>query len=234
MHKIGFNIKKIRKEKNITRKELSQKANITTSALANYENGYRTPNDDILLDISKALEVDFNYLLGKTKFKDFKSEELKEFNMVIDATLRSSNKDTIDISSSIIQSLGLMLYPPIYKNDINTLGFLYKYVEEIRSIYSLLECKNNFSESNNAHLAKYGVYDFLIEINKRITDITDEYYCYANKLDNTQEEFLRLKSRRNNNESLIQTLNIDDFNDDELKYLHNYINFIRFNRNNNL
>lgn len=232
MNKIGFNIKKIREEKNITRKELSEKANITPSALANYENGYRNPNDDVLREISEALGVDVNYLLGKTKFKDFKSEQIKEFDIVIDTILKSSNKDTIDISSNIIQSLSLMLFPPVYKNNIDTLKILYKYIEEVRNIYSLVECKHYFNESNNPHIVKYGLYDFLNEANERFRDITDEYYCYANNLDPKEKEFLNLKSKKNNNKSLIQSLNIDDFSDNELKDLHNYIKFIRFNRNN--
>ena len=62
MNKVGINIRNIRTDRKISRNELAAKANITASALANYENGYRTPSSDILERISIALNIDINYL----------------------------------------------------------------------------------------------------------------------------------------------------------------------------
>lgn len=61
--KIGDNIKKYRKQRNISQKEMSKKLNIPYSTYSNYENNNRTPPSDILNKIAIALNVSVNDLI---------------------------------------------------------------------------------------------------------------------------------------------------------------------------
>lgn len=62
--KIGDNIKKIRKSKGITQKEMSRLVDIPYSTYSNYENNNRTPPTDILNKIANYLDVSIYQLLG--------------------------------------------------------------------------------------------------------------------------------------------------------------------------
>lgn len=64
----NYNIKEIRKFRNITQKELSERIGVTSITIQNYENNRREPNIETLNKIANALDVplkaltDDNYL----------------------------------------------------------------------------------------------------------------------------------------------------------------------------
>ncbi|MGE6365167.1 helix-turn-helix domain-containing protein [Bacillus paramycoides] len=60
---VPFNIKRYRKEKKMTQKELAEKANISRSYLGDIEGGRYNPSLDTLNTIAKALNVNINLLL---------------------------------------------------------------------------------------------------------------------------------------------------------------------------
>ena len=62
--KVGNNIKKIRKEKNISQKDMAKKLNMPSSTYSNYENNNREPNALTLKKIADVLSVDVHDLLN--------------------------------------------------------------------------------------------------------------------------------------------------------------------------
>ncbi|MBU5356093.1 helix-turn-helix domain-containing protein [Paenibacillus barcinonensis] len=56
-----------RKSKRLTQEELAVKINLTKAAVSNYENGHSTPSNETLVAIADALDVDTDYLLGRTE-----------------------------------------------------------------------------------------------------------------------------------------------------------------------
>lgn len=73
---IGDNIKKLRKEKDYTQKQLAEMSGIATITLQQYELGKRTPQTEQLIKLSSALQVDINSLLedsDNTMLKAMKS-----------------------------------------------------------------------------------------------------------------------------------------------------------------
>lgn len=61
-------LKEARKNKKLTQGELAQKVGATKSTISNYENSYSTPSNRMLWNLSSALDVSTDYLIGKTKF----------------------------------------------------------------------------------------------------------------------------------------------------------------------
>lgn len=61
---IGDRIKKHRIEKGYTQKQLGDLINVSKVSICGYENGTRTPGLDKLADLSNALDVTPEYLLG--------------------------------------------------------------------------------------------------------------------------------------------------------------------------
>ncbi|MDY7989799.1 helix-turn-helix transcriptional regulator [Paenibacillus polymyxa] len=55
-----------RKKKKLTQEELALKINLTKAAISNYENGHSTPSNETLVALADVLDVDTDYLLGRT------------------------------------------------------------------------------------------------------------------------------------------------------------------------
>ncbi len=70
MVSIGQRILNLRKELNLSQKELAEKVGITEASLSRYENNLREPKAEIITKISEALGCSTDYLLGKTNIKD--------------------------------------------------------------------------------------------------------------------------------------------------------------------
>lgn len=59
-------LKIARKRKKLTQEDLAKILKTTKGTVSNYENGHSSPSTDMLKDIADALEVDTDYLLGRT------------------------------------------------------------------------------------------------------------------------------------------------------------------------
>ena len=62
-------LRKIRKEKGLTMKQLGAIVGVTEAAISQYETGKREADFETLLKISEALDCTVDYLLGREKTK---------------------------------------------------------------------------------------------------------------------------------------------------------------------
>lgn len=60
----GERLSKLLNEKNMTQKELSDKAGVNVVSMSRYVHGTRTPRARVLMNMAKALDVSTDYLLG--------------------------------------------------------------------------------------------------------------------------------------------------------------------------
>lgn len=65
---IGENIKKYRKIRGLTQKELAELCGLATGTIQQYELGKRTPNINTIIEISKKLEVTVDNLMSQLEF----------------------------------------------------------------------------------------------------------------------------------------------------------------------
>lgn len=70
MADVGRNIKKIRKDKNLTQDELAERLHCTRQTISNYENGKSEPNIELLIEIASVLEVEVTDLIYGLKKKE--------------------------------------------------------------------------------------------------------------------------------------------------------------------
>ncbi len=54
---IGFRLRELRKEKNLTMKQLAEKIGLTEQAISQYERGIRTPSSNITDKLCEALDI---------------------------------------------------------------------------------------------------------------------------------------------------------------------------------
>lgn len=110
---IGDRIKEAREHKNLSRSELAEKANVTMSAISNYENSISSPKEAVLLKLMDILDIDANFLfqdmvekkpsvyltpsestmIDKYRKLDTISRELVD--LVIDKELERSTSDSV-------------------------------------------------------------------------------------------------------------------------------------------
>lgn len=80
---IGGNIRKYRKDKNLSRKELANEIGCSVYAIEKYEQGQRTPNINTLMAIGKALDVTYTDLIeGKERKRLKVTVKLTETDIV--------------------------------------------------------------------------------------------------------------------------------------------------------
>ncbi|MBR1645766.1 MAG: helix-turn-helix transcriptional regulator [Selenomonadaceae bacterium] len=66
MFDFGERLKQIRKERNLMQKQLAELIGSTERGVQHYESGDREPAFRVILAILDNLDVDANYLLGRT------------------------------------------------------------------------------------------------------------------------------------------------------------------------
>lgn len=69
MVNFGEKIKKLRKEKKLTQKQLADLAGVAISAISAYESGNRYPSYEVLINLSHIFHVSTDYLLGISSIK---------------------------------------------------------------------------------------------------------------------------------------------------------------------
>lgn len=102
--KIGEFIKKIRKENNLTQKDLAQKYGVTYQAVSKWENGINLPDISLIQKMSKDFNISMEELLEGEKKETFKAK----------------NKNHVLVLSLIIISLfGFIVYLINHNGNFN-------------------------------------------------------------------------------------------------------------------
>ena len=115
MADVGKNIRKIRKEKNLTQDEMAERLYCTRQTISNYENGKSEPDIDLLIEIAGVLEVEVNDLIY-----GFKKKENRRKQKVV---------SVIVLASAIIMLIVIAILEPVtehytWKRLILAPGFL--------------------------------------------------------------------------------------------------------------
>ena len=66
MFEFGERLRSVRKEHHLTQKQLAEQIGVTERNLRHYELGTMKPGLDVILSILDNIDVDANYLLGRT------------------------------------------------------------------------------------------------------------------------------------------------------------------------
>ena len=77
---IGKTIKKLRKQRGSTRKELANELGVSYSTIAMYEYGEREPNIALIVKLCKFFHCSADYLIGLTSNKEI----IKEYKNVLE------------------------------------------------------------------------------------------------------------------------------------------------------
>lgn len=83
MVEFGAKLKKLRKEKNLTQKQLASLIGVQNSVISFYEVGERVPSPEITIKLATALHVSSDYLLGIEKNESVDVSGLDEHDKML-------------------------------------------------------------------------------------------------------------------------------------------------------
>lgn len=182
---IGSEIRRIRKNRNISQKNLAHMVGISEESLRRIENNHNNPRVDNFLDILEVLGIDFEIILmddcgsswnlvnQQIKSIDNDLENLSLNKLDANIEKLKNLKDFIPESYETKLMQYILYYEGIYEKDINR-----DYIKFRDSLLKALEI-------NGKSLDK-GFKKFYCDIEKRILIKLSEYYYY-----NNDEEFSR-------------------------------------------
>lgn len=101
---VSERIKQARKNNKLTQEELAKKVNITKATISNYENGYSSPSNEMLVDLSDVLNVTTDYLLGRDSVNHFNSPTKQERCLGNDLISEKEYKFLTDVLKSYRES----------------------------------------------------------------------------------------------------------------------------------
>lgn len=68
MNKIAIRLRELRRNSNLTLKEVSERLEVTMRSICRYEDGSREPSVDLIIKFCKLYDCTADYLIGLTDF----------------------------------------------------------------------------------------------------------------------------------------------------------------------
>lgn len=135
---LGYTIRELRKEKGISQRELAEAIGMRANAINNYENGYRTPDANTVLQLAKYFSVSADYLLGLTPSRTSavwtnaieKSDKISELLKAIRPDIRDKFLPVLE--DFLEDGASTKSYAAI----LNCLSSIMTDLQKIKSIYS--------------------------------------------------------------------------------------------------
>lgn len=128
--KFGNFISELRKEKNMTQKELADKLNLTDKAISKWERGLSFPDITLLEPLSRALDITLVELIKAEKMQNSENTEIEE---VVNETIKISKNEVYNTkkkSKIIIISLCVLMI--IYIIISSLLNIFPRYGEDLK------------------------------------------------------------------------------------------------------
>lgn len=102
--KLNEKISILRNRKGLTQEQLGAFAGVKKRAIVYYENGQRTPSDEILSGIAKGLDITIEFLLDDSQDIEFTKEEI----FINEAKIKYGTKGAAEAAKTINRIKALM------------------------------------------------------------------------------------------------------------------------------
>ena len=106
--KIGKFIQQLRKEKNMTQKDLAEKLGVTDRAISKWENGRGMPDLSLMKALCDELDISVNELLSGEKIESENYQERFEENIL--NTIEYTNKKVVHKNLIFIGAIGAVIF----------------------------------------------------------------------------------------------------------------------------
>ena len=119
--KCGNFIAELRKERNLTQKDLATELNVSDKAISRWETGKGFPDVDSLQALSNFFDITINELLAGEKADNKTIEEIAEENILTVITETEKNKKSKKTTTALSIIFALILLIPLLKGSIESI-----------------------------------------------------------------------------------------------------------------
>lgn len=198
MENIGNNIKKVRKEKNMTQNEFASAVGISRSYLGDLENNRKSPSADTIRKLAKNLKVSETYLLtGKDDYASILIDDLEE-------ELSENESISKNIAPLIIADVKNRLFPKYFHKTYTNRDDLEKAFMEFKT--DAIETWTNYDSLDLEIVSR-----IQSNVNETMSDGLKYFYLETyEELDSNEKRDKKISDRSEEFVSRIQKLN--DFN----------------------
>lgn len=209
---IGSEIKRIRKSKGLSQKDLAKIADISEESIRRIENNYNNPRFDNLDDILNALGIDFEITLMNEKGSS--RETIKNKINKIDRNFSNTNYQTLIEDIEELEVLDVSL-PNRYKNILNQYILYYKAIYENEVKYEDEKCRDYLIEALKVKDSQVNPLSYIptSDIEIRIMTKLSEFYVNAEDLNKASKILDNLLN------------NLDFYNPNYINLLYNKARF---------
>lgn len=170
---IGEKIKSLRKDNGLTQKKLSELTGISEISIRKYENGDRNPKIEALERIAEVLNVQVDYILGRSDFKRLGSKIMIEDVLHLIEKIDNADENFSKLVRNIVDTMFLTINHYIDEKNTEKLKIIHDICRNIWNIKNLPKTSSahNFLETdcNNSDEEFDG---YKIEIN----NLLDKFY----------------------------------------------------------
>ena len=138
--RIGAFISQLRKEKNMTQKDLAEKLGITDRAISKWETGRGMPEVSLMKPLCEALDISINELLSGERIEQKDYREKSEFNFLntMDYTQKKIKKNTL-FRKLVIAFLVIALLTVLLLMDARVITRRYFSPNEYIEVFSVVK-----------------------------------------------------------------------------------------------
>lgn len=113
-------LKKLRKQYNITQKQLAEKTGITLRTIINYENGLRQPNAESLAALERFFQVSADELLGNGQaYEQFQNTALISVVQTLEPAYSTAAHEQQELAIGILRAAADMVEESILNGEEN-------------------------------------------------------------------------------------------------------------------
>ena len=209
---IGSEIKRIRKSKGLSQKDLAKIADISEESIRRIENNYNNPRFDNLDDILNALGIDFEITLMNEKGSS--RETIRNKINKIDRNFSNTNYQTLIEDIEELEVLDVSL-PNRYNNILNQYILYYKAIYENEVKYEDEKCRDYLIEALKVKDSEVNPLSYIptSDIEIRIMTKLSEFYVNTGSINNASKIL----------DNLLE--NLDPYNPNYINLLYNQARF---------
>lgn len=209
---IGSEIKRIRKSKGLSQKDLAKIADISEESIRRIENNYNNPRFDNLDDILNALGIDFEITLMNEKGSS--RETIRNKINKIDRNFSNTNYQTLIEDIEELEVLDVSL-PNRYNNILNQYILYYKAIYENEVKYEDEKCRDYLIEALKVKDSEVNPLSYIptSDIEIRIMTKLSKFYVNTGSINNASKIL----------DNLLE--NLDPYNPNYINLLYNQARF---------
>ena len=209
---IGSEIKRIRKSKGLSQKDLSKIVDISEESIRRIENNYNNPRFDNLDGILNALGIDFEITLMNEKGSS--RETIKNKINKIDRNFSNTNYQTLQEDIVDLENLDVNL-PNRYKDTLNQYILYFKAIYENEVKYEDEKCRDYLTEALKVKDSEVNPLSYIptSDIEIRIMTKLSEFYVNTGSINNASKIL----------DNLLE--NLDPYNPNYINLLYNQARF---------